>query len=272
MSLHNLAICEWCVPVDGPAVCRFAAEAGLNGVELDIGSLKRGMPLTNPVIQRYYLDEAEKYGISFPSLALNVFGEYTMLTPWSDAKSEVTRSILKSGVMTAAAMGIPLLQVPSFGGNTMKNREDMASTAEYLRYAARLAQKFRITIGTENTLNAEENLDLLRMVGETNCKVYFDNENMVYFRGEDPAEMIPQLADRLCELHLKDGTADALSCRSLGEGNARVSACADALHAIHYKGWIVLENDYPYSGGNAMPGDPVESVQRDVKFLRHAGL
>ncbi|MBR5869097.1 MAG: sugar phosphate isomerase/epimerase [Clostridia bacterium] len=265
MSQRNIAICQWCAPSAGSDVCRFAAEAGVNGVELDIGPLDQGMPMTDPAVQAQYLREAETHGIRFPSLALNVFGEYTMLTPWSDPRSEVTRNILKSGVMTAAAMGIPLLQVPSFGGNTIKNREDMIITAEYLRYTARLAQKFRITIGAENTLNAEENRILLDMVGEPNCKVYFDNENMVFFRQQDPVDMIRTLGKDLCELHLKDGTEDTLSCRPLGEGNARAAECAEALLEIGYKGWLVLENDY--TGENS-----VESVKRDVAFLRQAGL
>ncbi len=266
MSQRRIAICQWCAPVEGPAVCRFAAEAGLNGVELDIGSLDQGMPMTDPVVREKYLAEAEKYGIRFPSLALNVFGgDYTMLRAWSDPRSEMTRHILKSGVMTAAAMGIPILQVPSFGDNAMKTREDMAITAEYLRYAARIAQKFRVTIGTENTLNAAENRILLAMVGERNCKVYFDNENMVFFRGEDPVDMIRTLGSAICELHLKDGTEETLSCRPLGGGNARVAECAEALKEIDYKGWLVLENNYAGEGA-------VEAVKRDVTFLREAGL
>ena len=64
MSQRRIAICQWCAPVEGPAVCRFAAEAGLNGVELDIGPLDQGMPMTDPAVREKYLAEAEKYGIS----------------------------------------------------------------------------------------------------------------------------------------------------------------------------------------------------------------
>ena len=43
----HVGIAEWCSPIPGPAACRMAAEFGLDGVELDLGELRRGLPLSD---------------------------------------------------------------------------------------------------------------------------------------------------------------------------------------------------------------------------------
>ncbi len=46
MAGYRFGICEWCLPPVGPDVCRLAAEAGLDGVEPDLGSPQDGVCLT----------------------------------------------------------------------------------------------------------------------------------------------------------------------------------------------------------------------------------
>ena len=49
MKKYQFGIAEWCVPVAGPAICRMAAEAGLDGVELCLDGYEHNLPLTDAV-------------------------------------------------------------------------------------------------------------------------------------------------------------------------------------------------------------------------------
>ena len=64
----KLGVCHWSCPIDGPYALKMAAELGLEGVQLDIGSYERGFPLSVPSIQKVYMEYAEKYNITITSL------------------------------------------------------------------------------------------------------------------------------------------------------------------------------------------------------------
>ena len=267
MNQIKAGICEWVSPVTGPGVCRVAAEAGLDGVELDIGSCERGLPLSDAVVQRYYREEAERWGVSFSSIALNGMAPHTLLRPDDRGEDETVREILRKSVEAAASLSIPLIQVPSFYDGGMDSPGTMEAAAGYLRYACDLAGERGILIGSENTLTARENLVLIEMVDRPNFRIYFDIENAVFFRGENPAEGIRRLGDAICEIHMKDGTDDALGSCPLGDGHARFEECIQAIKDIGYSGWLILENSYnrPPQGCNKS-----EWLKQDVHRLKGA--
>ena len=270
MKKIKLGICEWVSPVPGPSVCRVAAEVGLDGVELNIGSCERGLPLSNATIQRYYRDEAERWGISFSSMALNGLTPHTLLHPEDRAEDEIVRDILRRSVKAAAALSIPLIQVPSFYDGGMDSPESMKATAHYLRYLCDLAAEHDIRIGSENTLTAEENLALVNMVNRPNFCIYFDIENAVFFRSENPAEAIRRLGKAICEIHMKDGTRKALASRPLGEGHACFEECARTIRDIDYSGWLILENNYDRTPLRSVAAEDFGQLKQDVHQLKEA--
>ena len=268
MKKYRFAICEWCSPVAGPDVCRLAAEAGLEGVELNIGDIRRNLPLSDARIQRYYLDAAQKYGISYTAMAVNTLDNYTTLHPDNIQESDMTRFILGKAVDAAAAMGIPIIQVPNFFSNEIRTHDNLLAAAQFLRYTCEHAEKHNIIVGSENTLSAEENLELVERVGMPNFRIYFDTENPVFFKQYDSAEMIRKLGSHICEVHVKDGTEDQLSCRPLGQGNARFHACVQALKDIGYSGWIVTENNYDMPPFNTFENDRFDLIVEDLKIMK----
>ncbi len=57
--------------------------------------------------------------------------------------------------------------------------------------------------------------------------------------------MIPLMADKICEYHVKDETDEGgKRFVRLGEGNSTLSEAAEALLITDFEGWILLENDY----------------------------
>lgn len=266
MSRFRFGICEWCFPAVGPYVCRMAADAGLEGVALDLGSMRGGLRLTEPAIRRWYMDEARHSGVSFCALALNVFGGHTtLLRPDDPAQSGDVAWIIEQSVLAAAEMGIPVIQFPSFYENAMADRASMEASAVWFRRACALAEPCGIVIGTENTLSCEANLELLSLVDRPNFRVYFDTENPVFFGSGNPAEMLRRLSGRICQIHVKDGVDGRMSHTPLGEGHGCFKESARAILDTGYEGWILLENEY-----TGFRQDNGKWLARDLGALRRA--
>ena len=262
----HVGIAEWCSPIPGPAACRMAAEFGLDGVELDLGELRRGLPLSDAGVRRYWLEAQQSFAVAFPALAVNTLGGNCRLRPESPAQEALCREIISKAVEAAAALGIAVLQIPNFAGFAINGREDIEAAAGFFRWACELAEPAGIVIGSENTLNGEENLLLSDRVNRPNFKIYFDNENAVFFRGEDPAEQLRRLGGRVCQIHMKDGVDGALSSRPLGEGHGRAAECLAAIQDIGYDGWVVLENEYDTEAFSQ--SGRFEALRADVAWLK----
>ena len=270
MSRFRFGLCEWCSPVMGPAVCRLAAEAGLDGVELNIGDIQRSLPLSDARVQRYYLDASQKYGIAYTAMAVNTLDDYTMLHPDDVQESEMTRLILAKSVEAAAAMDIPIVQVPSFFNNAIRTPEDLQASAQFLRYACELAEKHGIIIGSENTVSAEENLELIERVNRPNFRIYFDTENPVFFGHYDSAAMICALGSHICEVHVKDGNDQQHSSLPIGQGHGRFFECVQALKDVGYSGWIIAENNYCTPPLRSFQNDSFDLIVEDLKVVKQA--
>lgn len=270
MKKYRFGIAEWCVPVAGPAICRMAAEAGLDGVELNLGEFEHNLPLTDAHVRRYYLDAQQKYGVEFAAIAVNALDNSFAMPPENEQRAQERRFILAAAVDTAAAMGVPIVQVPNFWANAIKNREEMEMAAGFLREACERAEKHGILVASENPMTVEENLELMDLVDRANFRLYFDTENPVYFSGADTAQMLRAYGDRVCQIHVKDGTDEQMSCRPLGEGHGHFYACADAIRETGYEGWIVLENNYDMPPFNTFENDRFELLAEDVRILKRA--
>ena len=259
MSQIKFGVCESCLPEAGPEVCRAASEVGLSGVALEIGHILSGLQLAEECNQRRYLEAAQKYGVEFCALALNTFGEYTLLHPEKTEEDQVVRDILRRSIQTAANLRIPVIQVPSFFDNGIRTQKDMEATAGYLREMCEMAERHGIIIGSENLLNAEGNRELMSLVDRPNFKIYFDTQNAIYFGVGDPETMIRRLGpENICQIHIKDGTKENLGSVRLGAGNGHFLECMEAIRDIDYSGWIVLENYY----------DRLEELAEDVRILK----
>lgn len=270
MGRYQFAIAEWCSPVAGPAVCRLASEAGLDGVELCFDGYEHNLPLTDARVRRYYLDAQQKYGMGFAALAVNALDKSFRMPPENERRAQERRFVLRAAVDTAAAMGIPILQVPNFWDNAIHNEDEMALTAGFFQEACEAAEPHGIIVSSENPMSVEDNIRLCDMVDRPNFRLYFDTENPVYFSRARTPDMLRALGDRVCQIHVKDGTDDQMSCMPLGQGHAMFDECAAVIREIGYRGWIVTENNYDMPPFNTFENDRFELLLQDVRTLKRA--
>jgi len=95
----------------------------------------------------------------------------------------------------------------------------------------------------------------------------------LFIAGDDPAEAIKRLADRLIGIHLKDWTPVygrsfhryARGFGELGAGVVDLSAVLEAVREAAFDGWLVVEQD-------CTPTDPHTSAQSSARWLRDHGV
>ena len=114
--------------------------------------------------------------------------------------------------------------------------------------------------------------------------VCLDTGHWTFGTGQDPAEAVRELGDRIWHVHFKDcdpavvaesrrlewdgltSTGHGVFCE-LGKGCVDFPAVLAALRGVGYDGWIVVEQDI-------LPGmgEPRESARRNREYLRSIGL
>lgn len=267
---YKIGICQWSVTLDGADICRFAGSLGLDGVQLEIGTVESGYPLTRPAVQREYLERASEHGIQFTSIATRVTEKFRMTDPAGTEDSRIVWDAIERSVEVADAMGIKTIMIGSFRASAIHDEAGLVRTAEVLTDACDLAAKKGIVIAAENVLSADEMYRLAEMINRPNLRLYFDTQNYVLRKGYDPSGLLKRLAPLLCgEMHIKDGVND-ISEALLGEGSTDFFRTMKTLREIDYSGWLVLENFYDRGPLGSRHPDPAQIVREDLRILEKA--
>lgn len=228
---------------NSPESALVASRIGLDGFQ-PIWSER----MKSPEVQKAYLEEARKYGLSFGSLGLGVLNDIPLK---SDPRA---LGILKDSIPMAQALGIDTVMIAQFGKGDLKNdKAGVDRTVEILKEHAPAFEKEGMILSVENTLTAEQNLDILERVGSAALKVYYDVGNSLH-AGYDIYKEIRMLKGRVCEFHFKDGGA------RLGKGKVDFVQVKEAMDAIEYAGWIQLESSAPHG--------VLVDYKTDLEFLK----
>jgi sugar phosphate isomerase/epimerase len=264
----RLGIAEWSLPIAGPWGCRVAAAAGLDGVQVDVGGPEHGFPLTHRSVQDAWQTAAAESGIALVSVAANAVCRFGMNQRPDSDDGRMARATIGAGVQAAVALGLDLVQLPSFEGGFVRTAEERDNLADALRFACRLAAEHGLTVASENVLTPSEFTALLTQVDAPNLRLFFDMQNYVLNRGLDQLAVLDALYEHVAQVHAKDGVAGRLSSAVVGTGEADVAAQITLLRRRGYTGWITLENFYDSGPFAARPGDPVEHLAADAAALR----
>lgn len=265
----KIGITEWGLPVkvQGPTICRFAKEVGIDGIELTLGEeADECFALANEYVLDAYREARAETGVEFPSLGINASNYYPMTAPRHDEGRKVIEYALRLGVDCAHALGIPLIHTPSFNASDVKSEIDLKNTVDCLQGLCDYAADKGVVVCTENSLDSETQLRELEMVNRDNFKVYFDTQNYYLQHGYDQAALVPPIAEYIAETHVKDGSGQ-VSNRLLGQGDAKVFETLCALYENGYNGWLVLENYYNKRPPCEFGGDFIELLREDLRTL-----
>ena len=253
-SKLRVSACDWSLGKNSDlGAFDVARQIGLNGIQVNVGTVANNLHLREASRQQLYLAKAKETGIEISSIAL---AELNNVPYKSDPR---TAQWVSDSIDVASALGVTVILLAFFHNNDL--RGDTAGKQEVisrLRQVAPKAEKMGIILGIESYLSAQELMDIREKVGSESVKVYYDFRNAAD-AGYDVVKEIGLLGrNAICELHMKENGF------LLGEGTMAWSKIAEALKNIDYfgDGWMQIE------GASPVGTDIVTSYRHNLKFLR----
>ena len=110
--------------------------------------------------------------------------------------------------------------------------------------------------------------DIDRLLELTELELCLDTGHLLA-AGGDPLATLRWWGHRVRHVHVKDALADGTFC-PLGSGRLDLAAFLDALRALEYEGWIVVEQDVP-DGGQDL-GRIIGDLRRNRAVLAGLGV
>lgn len=270
MAAIKIGACDWGLPGAGLFAPDIAAACGLDALSLRIGVYENDYPLTQPELQRHYLDAQQRTGVHYCAIALNDFDNIPMHAAEGTPAHEAVWNLLPRAVQVAKALGVPVLQVPAFAASEIKTDEERARSAKALQYLCDAAGAAGICVATENLMNKQEFEALYQAVDRKNFFLYFDSQNYQLFRGYSETTILSALYPYMCDqLHVKDGQG-AMSGSLLGTGDSGFFETIAWLKAHDFSGTILLENYYDQLPLRTQNDNPYALLRQDICILREA--
>lgn len=231
-----------------------AKKASLDGVEVGVGGPADKLRIAGSALRKKIKEQMKETGLAVSSLSMDLLNGNPVAT---DPRGEAW---LLQTIEAAADLGAAGILVPFFGGASclergkklIKDRVD--ALAKRMKKVAPTAEKAGVALGLENTCSGKQNLQILDRIGSKAVACYYDIGNSTN-RGYDAPAEIRELKGRICLIHFKDGG------HYLGEGKVKMGAVAEALKAIDYRGWIVLETACPSKNRQA-------DCKRNAEYVR----
>lgn len=268
MPAFKLGVCEWGFPMPGPYAVKTAAEFGFSGIELDFGAYEKAYPLSVPAVQKAYLEMADAYDIAFPSMTIDSLNWYGLTRPLSSRNGMLAFDGIRRGLDAAAAMHIPVVQLPSFNDGAIDSESDFRNTCEKIKMACEIAKPLNITVASENTLSAAQTMRMVQEIGYENFKIMFDTQNYFLADGRDTAAMLREIHPYVVQIHLKDGYNGKLSGSVLGTGESGFFQTAEVIKETACTEWLLLENYYHTQPISNLSTDPFTVLEKDLAVVR----
>lgn len=271
----RIGICDWNLGKScDPSLAGKAKEAGLSGIQVSVGTAPDKIPLRRREVREEYQSAGRRYGIEFNSVAAGSILNQIPL------KSEPQSAVyVIDAIEAAAALGARNVLVAFFGNGDLRSQDaeggmrslgkgrfnvyeldsaGVTRVVEVIRQIVPRAEKADVVIGLENTLTAEQNLEIIERIGSAWVQVYYDIGNSTHYGYDVPSEIRRLGKDRICEIHLKDWKSPLLGSP---DGEVDFAAAAAACHEIGFDKWYVLES-------SGREGRFLEDTRENVAFAR----
>ena len=241
-----------------------AGEIGFDGLEVFYSSAEDAALLSADGHAEALRGYARRAGVRIEGMAMAFLcGSRSLI---GDAgQIEQTQTHVLQALMVAAEADCPMVMVPFFGQNLIETEDELQRAADALLDLADAAEASGVVLGVESTLNCHQEQSLLDHVGNSDfVKIYADTGNDTARKFDPPTNIRRLGPGALCGVHFKDvrlkaGEPPDYSV-ALGEGDVDFAAVVNALRAVNYDGWIVLETPKGQ--------DPLASARANLAFTR----
>ncbi len=269
--MNKYGICEWSLPVSGPAAIRLAGEMGYDGMQLgEAGGRANAYPLNNPWVQEIYMKAARLYNVEFQGLNLGaLLGSGDMNFPAGTPRGDNARLSLLKGFEACRAMNIPLVVI-TFDSD---DEESFVNNISHVKYAEELSLETGVKISIESAMTLPR---IQRMLDEVSPedKICMDLLNPLRFCTGDPQEQIRVFGcDRIDHFHMKDSISSLFvkgqrGCVPLGTGDADLPGSCRIIRELGFEGWFITENYYMFPPMNDGEQDFIELARNDLQAMK----
>ena len=271
----GIGICDWNLGKSAdPAAIALAAGVGLEAIQVSVGTTPENMPLRESAVRKQYLELGKKHNIVFSSVAAgSILNRIPLATEPQSAiyvvdALEAAKALGSTNILTAFFSNGDLLERDAAGNyiNISKGKfaeykwkdKDIERVIAVMKQIVPRAEDLGVIIGLENTLTADQNLQLIDEIGSPMVQVYYDIAN-TWGNGYDVPGEIRKIGNhRMCEVHLKNSGSRLLYG---DEGKVNMQACADALRDIGYNKWLIMET-------SGRPDKFDEDTKANIEFAR----
>ncbi len=257
-----------------------AGRLGLSGVQIyAVGGEFCPETLTDADVERY-LDLLSQNGLTVSALCGDLGGHGFEIEAENPARIEKTKRIVDLAVRMGTHVVTTHIGVIPADTSCKQYSVMLNALRECGAYAASLGVTLAIETGPEvaSVLNT-----FVRQAGD-GVGVNLDPANFVMVTGQDPAEAVMLLSDKIVHTHLKDGkrlkvsdpvliyrcfaeggiealnVADFFIETPVGEGDVDFDAYFSALRAVGYDGYLTIERE--------TGADPSADIQTAAAYVR----
>jgi inosose dehydratase len=248
----------------------------------------RGVQLLGWVREAYPATKAQQLGEHLAALKLKAVALSCSAVQLAPERQGNENAEVRSYAEFFSRLGGTFLQVTDRGNPSKEySAEDIKNLGSRMNTLGKVAQDFGLTLGYHPHFGTigETRQGLGRVLEATDprwVKLIPDVAHLA-LGGSDPAEVIRTYGERLCFLHLKDLrkeiAAVARQDRNLvggkgppfceiGLGIVNFAAVVQALRAVRFPGWVVVELD----GGNSTLVGPDASAGKNRDEMRKMGF
>jgi len=222
-----------------------AAKAGFDGLEVVYAEPGEAKLLAKPRHADELKSLARQHKLAVSSLCMGCLCRQPSLLK-KPAERAKAQDLIRKALGIAAEAEVPTILVPFFGGNSIELEDDLARAAEALAELAEEAENARVVLGIESSISFNRCRFLLDRVGNQDwVKMYYDTGNAVARKLDLPTGIRDLGPRTIAGIHFKDvrlaeGAPPEFNV-AMGQGDVDFQAVVQALRAVHYDGWVVLE-------------------------------
>lgn len=263
---YKLGVADWTLKMGGkPEAFDKAKELGLDGVQVSMDFDVKN-PIWGTPLQLAEMRAAmARTNLECASTSPKLNGDPFISTP---SAIEYTINSIKG----ANYLGSKDILMPFYGKANLQDKSTKRIKKEYfkplverLKLITPIAEKLGVSIGMENSLNAEDDIRIIEAVGSPALKVYFDIMNFQYY-GFDSVPEMKKLKGYINQIHIKD-IDHRLNKNSRMPRD--VEGCLDTIGEIGYKGWLVLET---HAHNPKKHGSLDDVLKHNMDYLKNSSL
>lgn len=215
---------------------QLAKTIGADGVEVDMGGLGDRETFDNKLaidsVRQQFLNTSKQLNLEICSLGMTGFFAQSF------AERPTAVKAVTDCINTAKGMNVKVAFLPlGVKGDLVKNPELRPAIVERLKEVGKIAEQAGVVIGIETSLDAKNELKLLKDIGSPAVKSYFNFANAVK-NGRDISDELKTLGKKeIIQIHCTDEDGVWLQ----NDPKIDLKKIKKTLDKMGWSGWLVIE-------------------------------